>query len=111
MYKIRGLRQKRDGVSWGDFQKYWNVIVEQSYDLDPLQKEISAEGHSEEQPARAPDEQSVWNYFIISRHNKIYLVWQTIDILCCLSSSYLCAYMAAFENPQFGSRLFTVLYV
>lgn len=38
------------------------------------------------------------------------MIWTTVDIICCLTSSYLCAYMAAFENPHVGHILFDLLY-
>ena len=43
--------------------------------------------------------ESIMDIFIISKDNKIYLIWRAIVIFSCLTSSYFYAYMAAFENP------------
>ena len=35
---------------------------------------------------------------IIRQNNRYYLYWRTINTLCCLTSSYFYAYMAAFKE-------------
>lgn len=75
-----------------------------------LLKGMGTEVEEDEMNMIPKKEQSVWDYFIISRHNKLYLMWQTLTILCCLTSAYLYAYMAAFEEPHAGSITFILLY-
>lgn len=44
--------------------------------------------------------------FIIGRKNPLYKLWGVFEVFCCLTSSYIYAYMAAFENPEPGTNLF-----
>jgi hypothetical protein len=41
----------------------------------------------------------------IPEDNRVYMVWRSFNVFCCLTSSYFYAYMAAFENPATGSFL------
>lgn len=52
------------------------------------------------------DSSSFWHIFIIARKSIIYKLWSVFEVFCCLSSSYIYAYMAAFENPEHGTTLF-----
>ena len=54
---------------------------------------------------------SILNEFIICERNKLYLFWRFLDVFCCLSSSCMYAYMAAFETPHPGSALFVLMWV
>ena len=45
------------------------------------------------------------SYFIISANNKFYLYWKTINTFSCLTSSYIYAYMAAFERSSKSEEL------
>ena len=48
---------------------------------------------------------SFQEFIVISEDNRVYLWWRSINIFCCLTSSYFYAFMAAFENPKSGSFL------
>lgn len=53
-----------------------------------------------EQMANLPFE--IWKYFIVGEQSAFSAVWAFFDIICCISSSYLYAYIAAFGMKDFG---------
>lgn len=48
---------------------------------------------------------SILDMISIPEDYKPYLYWRSINIFCCLTSSYFYAFMAAFEDPAPGSFL------
>jgi hypothetical protein len=48
---------------------------------------------------------SILDMISIPQDNKVYLAWRSMNIFCCLTSSYFYAFMAAFQDPIKGSFL------
>ena len=51
---------------------------------------------------------SILDLISIPEDNKVYLYWRSLNIFCCLTSSYFYAFMAAFEDPAEGSFLYVI---
>lgn len=47
-------------------------------------------------------------WIVIDMDNQVYLLWKMFVTTCCVVSSYLYAFIAAFENPNPGEMLFNI---
>mmetsp|Transcript_10851 Transcript_10851/g.18162 ORF Transcript_10851/g.18162 Transcript_10851/m.18162 type:complete len:747 (+) Transcript_10851:337-2577(+) len=55
--------------------------------------------------------ESTGNFYdklVISQNNSLLIVWMSIYLISCLTSSYFYAFMAAFENPKSGTFLWWI---
>lgn len=103
--KIRMSRNRKNGISPADFDLNSNHIVNTCFQPG---EDGGTNDDDEGDYEGEQDDLPFLEWIIIDSEGQGYILWQMFVTICCVISSYLYAFIAAFENPNPGETLFNV---
>jgi hypothetical protein len=99
---IHRQRQKRDGIMPGELHPF---VIDDSFTMGNKIVIKTPEKEGNGNMTENLGKKSILDMISIPEDYKPYLYWRSINIFCCLTSSYFYAFMAAFQDPLPGSFL------